>query len=251
MSLKAIAWAMEVTCPSPTAKLVLLTLADAHNGHTGDCYPSLARIVKSTGLSDSGVKAAIRSLEGNGLVNREVEFDPTGRTRGVRYHLACDNIGRGRHETPPHAQSVNIEQGGGAEKPLGGGARKPPEGACGDPSNIEPEIEPENRTGKKSAEADQPAPKVRKTAKVIQRPEYPGEFEMLWAEFPKNPAASKLEGFRAWEKLSDEDRDLCLEGAIAYAAWLGAQQRPPTVCHLATFVHQRRFDGFSEQEAAQ
>jgi hypothetical protein len=118
-------------------------------------------------------------------------------------------------------------------------------------------LNPPTPTPDLSAEADEPArqnlkkTKAKAKSNVIQRPEYPGDYEMLWAEFPRNPNASKLEAFRSWSRLADEDRELCFEGAIAYASWLGGQQRPPPPLHLATFINQRRFDGFADQEAAQ
>jgi hypothetical protein len=98
MSHCATVWAMETPCPSPTAKLVLLVLADAHNGHTGDCYPSLSRIADIAGLSEGGVKNGIRALEAAGLLKREVVAAPNNRTQGVKYHL---ELGRGHLLTPP------------------------------------------------------------------------------------------------------------------------------------------------------
>jgi hypothetical protein len=156
VSLRAINWAMEAACPSPTAKLVLFVLADAHNGHSGECFPSLPRIVSTTGLSESGVKGAIRALEAVGLVVREVQKCPSGRTLGVLYHLMCEGRGRtetprGRQETPGEGASGNPS--GGRQETPGGGAQKPP--------YIE---EPEKGTGKETGNslsaADAATPKI-------------------------------------------------------------------------------------------
>ena len=179
MSLRAFSWAMEVTCPTPTAKLVLLALADAHNGHSGDCYPSLARIIKTTGLSESGVKGAIRALEADGLLSRTVETDHTGRTKGVRYDLKCDE-GRGRQETPR-------------------GREETPEGASGNPTrrrqetplikNLEKEPGKEQETLSASTDADAGGevrlPAVRPKKRLLPA-DYPDDaFEAhFWPAYP-------------------------------------------------------------------
>lgn len=99
MSLQATAWAMNETGLSPTSKFVLIVLADAHNGHSGECFPSIARISETTGFSESTVKYAIRDLEAKGLVERQTQHDPNGRTRGVNYLLSIPQ-GRGHEQTP-------------------------------------------------------------------------------------------------------------------------------------------------------
>ena len=99
MSHAATHWAMQIDAPTPAAKLVLLILADAHNGHTGECFPSLARIVKATGYSESSVKYAVRDLEQAGLLSRQSMADESGRTKGVKYTLNITS-GRGQNVTP-------------------------------------------------------------------------------------------------------------------------------------------------------
>lgn len=99
MSHQATYWAMQVEAPTPAAKLVLILLADAHNGHTGDCFPSIARIVKASGYSESSVKYAIRDLEQAGLLSRASVTDESGRTKGVKYSLNLPE-GRGQNVTP-------------------------------------------------------------------------------------------------------------------------------------------------------
>ena len=45
---------------SYTQKLVLLALADCHNGITGRCDPSIQRIMKFTGLSNRAIATALQ-----------------------------------------------------------------------------------------------------------------------------------------------------------------------------------------------
>lgn len=49
-------------------KLTLMMLANRHNADTGQCNPSHALLAKDCGLSDSGVRKAVRELAGLGLI---------------------------------------------------------------------------------------------------------------------------------------------------------------------------------------
>lgn len=135
MSVAAGAWAMGLSGLSPTAKFVLIVLADAHNGHTGECFPSLARIAETTGFSVSTVKYAIRDLEAAALISRHVENDPNGRTRGVQYVLSLPE-GRGQQVTPRGQMTT----GEGSSDEGGRGHMTPPHK---DNRKIEPEREPD------------------------------------------------------------------------------------------------------------
>jgi hypothetical protein len=137
MSLSATAWAMKVEGLSPTAKFVLVVLADAHNGHSGDCFPSIARIAETTGYGESTVKYAIRDLEAGGLLRRETQTDHNGRTKGVQYCLSIGD-GRGHQPTP----GGHMTGGEGSPDDGGRGHMTPPH-----------KEEPEKGTGKRTGEA--------------------------------------------------------------------------------------------------
>lgn len=68
MSLDATRWAW-ATPVSHGTKLVLLALAECHNGPTGLCCPSVQTIGRMTGLARTSVMEAIHSLEGVGLLS--------------------------------------------------------------------------------------------------------------------------------------------------------------------------------------
>jgi hypothetical protein len=212
MSLRAISWAMEVACPSPAAKLVLLVLCDAHNGHTGDCYPSLNRIIASTGLSEAGVKKSIRAMEAIGMLKREVELDGSGRTRGVRYIL--DIGGRGHTVTPP------CDEGEGAHSnPSEGAHSNPPRG-----HTVTPHREPERRTGKELE-------KTRTKAKPAD------EFEGWYEHYPhKIGRGAALKAFEAARK--KVGLQILVDGLQAYI-----RTKPPDTdwCHPATWLNQERW----------
>jgi hypothetical protein len=95
-----------------------------------------------------------------------------------------------------------------------------------------------------------PPPLARgRVVRLPRKPEYPPEFQMLWDVFPKHPNASKSEALRRWEQLDPGDRDNCLTGAMRYEDFLTAERRKrpdyPGL-HLATFVHQRRWEAHLE-----
>ena len=82
MSIKAISWAIEVDGIKPGSKLVLMLLADAHNGQTGECFPHQERIAERAGMGISTVKDHLRLLEEAGLIRRDTER--LGRGKGSR-----------------------------------------------------------------------------------------------------------------------------------------------------------------------
>ena len=67
MSFEAMAWAVKQKV-KPIQKLVLLMLANRHNGDSGQCNPSHARLADDCNMSISGVKKAIKELSDLGLL---------------------------------------------------------------------------------------------------------------------------------------------------------------------------------------
>lgn len=116
MSHRASTWAVDVVEDSDltvSARYVLLLLADAHNGHNGDCFPSLNYLMRKTGLSESAVKVAIRQLEAVDLLDRKILPHNDGRrTKGVQYNLHMERV---RVRTPSGGQPDE----GSADEPAG------------------------------------------------------------------------------------------------------------------------------------
>ena len=67
MSLDALSWAAKQNIKS-VQKLTLMMLANRHNGDTGQCNPSHSLLAQDCGLSDSGVRTAVRQLAALGLI---------------------------------------------------------------------------------------------------------------------------------------------------------------------------------------
>lgn len=91
---------------TPSAKLVLICLANRHNQETGRCDPSLDRISDDTGLSERAVRNALRELEKNRLVTTTHRTIRTGRgkrnlTNRYRLRGGAKSAGRMGQNLPP------------------------------------------------------------------------------------------------------------------------------------------------------
>jgi len=89
MAINAIEWAFQQDVAVPSAKLVLLSLAD-HANATGYCWPSIARIVQRTGLSRATVFRSIETLTGLGLVAQAYEQGKVNKYTLILPVSSCD-----------------------------------------------------------------------------------------------------------------------------------------------------------------
>lgn len=67
MSHRATVWAIDQKLPA-LAKLVLLILADRHNGDTNRCDPSMERVAADCGMSRDSVRRQVKALVDKGLI---------------------------------------------------------------------------------------------------------------------------------------------------------------------------------------
>ena len=81
-------WAFDTPCPTPSAKLVLLKLAD-HANDEGECWPSQGHIAADCGLTRETVNRQIKVLTEAGLLRIEHRLNGTGQLPN-RYFLRCD-----------------------------------------------------------------------------------------------------------------------------------------------------------------
>ena len=87
MSGKAVTWAAKQTAGGPTAKCVLLIIADAYNERWGRAWPSRDTIAARAELSVKSVTRALDRLEADGLLDRELWVLESGVKLGNRYYL--------------------------------------------------------------------------------------------------------------------------------------------------------------------
>jgi Helix-turn-helix domain len=105
-------WAIEQRGISPTAKLVLMVLADYHNSETGGCYPSKAALAEKCCCSERTIVNATQELALAGLITLVSRQDEFGRQRSNQYMLNIQlgegaNLSRGRvKETTPLEQVI-------------------------------------------------------------------------------------------------------------------------------------------------
>ena len=69
MSARATVLAWHQDIKPATAKLVLLCLADCHNGDSGQCNPGVNYIARQTGLDRKTVMHSIDTLRQNGVIS--------------------------------------------------------------------------------------------------------------------------------------------------------------------------------------
>lgn len=219
MSNKALYWArVEVRGLNPSAKLVLMMLADHKNETTGECFPSIPTLAAETGLSESGVKLAIKELEAAKLL-----------TRNYRPEISRTDYA--------------LHTGGSVSDPQGGQSVTPG-GSVSDP-----------KTERKQKSKQKPL--VRSSDRT-EPDEIEQEFLMLWDFFPKNPNSSKKKAQAAFRRLSAAKRSRVIDGALKYCDFLREQNAkrkpgdPHPVMHLTTFIHEERYETFLEttEEAA-
>lgn len=111
MSLRATLWALyEAPAKDPTARLVLVVLAD-HAGDDGrDAFPSVARIASAIEVSDRSVQRHLRDLEEAGLIVKgDQDRVKAAIKRGDRQPVCYDlqlGVVRGDNMTPRDPDGV-------------------------------------------------------------------------------------------------------------------------------------------------
>jgi hypothetical protein len=157
MSIEAInaAWLADVRPASK--KLVLLCLANMHNGQTGQLNPSVATVAKSCGISEKQARRQIHDLEVDGIVRVIGNHNGGSQYSTKRYSL---NIGEVIHTPPtnvtPPVSVTPPADGSPPLPPMGGHPSHrcplplPPVGAKPEGTGIEPEGN-RNREARKRA----------------------------------------------------------------------------------------------------
>jgi hypothetical protein len=104
LSHKATYWAFRQKLPA-LQKIVLIVLADRHNGDTGRCDPSIARVAEDCGMSSDSVRNAIKALRGKGLLEAHERFDgPTQLTNFYTFNFKSESTPPLDNSHPPTRQ---------------------------------------------------------------------------------------------------------------------------------------------------
>ena len=92
MSGIALIWAANVKGLKPSAKIVLIQLADFHNKETGQCNPSAQRLADECEMGRSTVFRHMTELEESGLLTRVNRGDGKGGRSSSQYNLHLDIV---------------------------------------------------------------------------------------------------------------------------------------------------------------
>ena len=145
MSLIAIEWALTRPGLTPSEKLVLIGLADCHNGETGRCHPSARRLSERLVLPQKTVTDCLRRLRAKGLVASIPRYREDGSIAANEYQFpTLEVVSRGGLTS----RGGSHQYRGGTPRPL----RGPPYQSRRDSprqSQI-PSIPNRNRTGRES-----------------------------------------------------------------------------------------------------
>lgn len=88
----ALIWAANVKGLKPSAKVVLIQLADFHNKETGRCNPSAQRLADDCEMNRATVFRHLIDLEKRGLITRHNRGDGTGGRGSNQYELHLDVV---------------------------------------------------------------------------------------------------------------------------------------------------------------
>ena len=112
------ALAMKQQGLKPATKIVLYWLADHHNGETGKCFPSLARLCKVTEMGKTALVGHLDTLEKLGLIERLRKYDNNGAFKSTDYVLTLkdDTLVRNTDNpcsdfAPPLVRNANTNLG--------------------------------------------------------------------------------------------------------------------------------------------
>jgi hypothetical protein len=82
-----------------------------------------------------------------------------------------------------------------------------------------------------------------------RRLSYSAEFEEFWKLYPIDRLMSKIETFKAWSRLDEEDQERAGNAIPALKAECRRQGPKYRTPHATTYLNQRRFDGLLERPA--
>lgn len=177
MSIHAVSAAFKFECPSPTAKLVLLALANYADAD-GLAYPSVKRMTVETGLCDRAVRKAIKALADIGALEIVTQRRPDGSQKSSQYRLTP--------QTAPDAVC-----GGEQTAP-----RATPPAPHAPLTTFEPSLEPSPLIVAKATATEKT--KVRT---------YPEAFEAAWKAYPHHKGrSSKPNAATEWARLPADER---------------------------------------------
>jgi hypothetical protein len=101
MSISAVKWALNAKIGNATKKLVLVTIAESHNGKTGDCFfLSQKNIATVIDQDERSVRRHLLALETDGFITRKHRHDEIGHRTINGYILNLEVVEPTGHTEP-------------------------------------------------------------------------------------------------------------------------------------------------------
>lgn len=190
MSIQAVAFVLDTHVPEVAAKMLMVSLANAHNQTTGLCCPSVARLAAESSMSRRSVQRWLKWLVESNLIEIVEKADESGRQQANEYRIV--GFGRGAKLTPspqPRRATVGTPEGATADAH---------EGVTG----VVPLKKPEENRKKEREQAD---------ARI--------SFEEIWKAFPRRRMTNRTEAEAEFAKLADDETRRCLTAAKRFHQW--------------------------------
>ncbi|MCW1931739.1 helix-turn-helix domain-containing protein [Pararhodobacter zhoushanensis] len=249
MSHVATSWAFGQRGLKPSAKLVLLTLADCHNPAHG-CFPTQAFLASTCELNRDTVNVQLALLEERGLIRRFRSIDPrTKRQRPTRYKLAFEDDFGDPDEgaaSPVRPAPVGGPKAGTASKPATTTTPKTQKAVSEIPA--EPcRKNPESRVGK---------PDTNLVKEPVMEPCVGGagsahireHFEKFWKAHPRPRDRNRAEKLFAQAVSDGTPSERLIRAAERYRA----ENKGNTAMYLAyadNWLEKRRWEDFPDDRA--
>ncbi|MBB2973962.1 helix-turn-helix domain-containing protein [Mesorhizobium sp. RMAD-H1] len=242
MSWQATAWVATVEAGGASGKLLLYALANYADEH-GRCWPSDARLMQDTELSERAIREWKRKLEEAGLLRVARRRTPGGTFQADEIRLsmgaqppaksAGGATGISRRD---HRQMVPQPPADGAVPPT------PPYKA--EPSE-EPPMEPVEREARDRADArDGEGTISGADAKAIDR-----AFKRAFPKWPTYVSDSEAEARKEWFSLTDEERAQAADRIADYIAARKGDGRAKH-CAFAVYLREKRWERLPPRQEA-
>ena len=185
----------------PTAKAVLISLADNANDH-GYCWPSISTIAQRTCFSERAIQGAIKWLEATGAVKAD-----RSNGRHTTYVVTPENYKEPAQDMHPAGDAPPQQ----VRQPPAGDAPVPPQEMRQPPQEM-----PTNR--------QEPSKQPSRNRQKGVTTEYPDDFERAWSIYPRHAGSSKKDTFKAWNARIKQGATVgeMIDSSRRYAAYVTA-----------------------------
>jgi Helix-turn-helix domain len=223
MSIKVMTWAFDQPLAG-NEKVVLLAMADFCDDD-GMCWPSIGKIARKAYISERTVQRILLELADQEYLSFVSRSDDGGRSLSKKYQLIMYREG---DSLSPMGDKGDTHEGDNCVTPHKGTV-----------------IKNRQYIMSVSSETDTKPKKPVSSSK----PSYSESFKEFWAAYPvdQNPNMSKAEAFKNWQKLDAEDHVSAIKAIKPFKAHV-SKQRDYVMLHAATYLSQRRFDGFVKDQ---